>query len=702
MSSLELFNTGQYAQLLIQEDSNNRPDNLSEQLIKQNNKAVLLYVQEKNASHRLQMASMWSQCLQTCASVPATLSVIHAELSALYNVSYSSLLVDVNFDKGLAMWIRTLTRFHWCLQGKHVTPIPPDEDLHERCVQLLNTCTSLIWCYSNNREVLQLYCHCVWIWGIYELASNRCLRARDLWSSLAQNLLAVGDLSTHPKQPICKPALCLPLFLDHRQVDTSPDQVLQITGFLEGIAASRLHQYDRVLSLLEMVTQENMALFAKFVTGYALWRQARFSESISVLMEVVRSRDLLTPRMEARVHCLIGCCFSKMDKVQLSIATYKEALCCDFSYLRPLYLTAGQYRLLEQHDLELECLNLLVTALEMREETVSGSLDRLDVMSLVEMGDSDIQYSQALYSMASRAAQLNRHDVSAEKYTELLKYLTSYKATAVKECESLPPLRLLHHEATESLLNSHRYTECLDLCDHMLACCHGDTGILQCSKERAYSALNKNHDGWKHCEFMSHESSGFEMLTEDLEKELGERSQGCSKISDSWKGFERPHVYKKKKMRDTDGNISDENHCKTDPVALKLKGLCLLKLGKPEAAFACVQSAIDAVSLSRAIRIQAVIKDLQEPPTKQRRLTASTSPRTNRLMDNDDSQSDSVALTGQCIRDNRKDDAGSTHAAGIKLELELYQIAADILKSINKQSDARHFIRLSAELKLIE
>lgn len=71
-------------------------------------------------------------------------------------------------------------------------------------------------------------------------------------------------------------------------------------------------------------------------------------------------------------------------------------------------------------------------------------------------------------------------------------------------------------------------------------------------------------------------------------------------------------------------------------------------------------------------------------------------------MHNNETQSDSVALAGQSIRGNRKDDTGSKPAAGIQLEMELYEIAADILQSMNKQSDARHFKRLSAELKLIE
>lgn len=53
--------------------------------------------------------------------------------------------------------------------------------------------------------------------------------------------------------------------------------------------------------------------------------------------------------------------FCVQGKLRLCVQMNKEALSTDFSFLLPLYHTSLQYRKLNIQDIELECLNLLVT-----------------------------------------------------------------------------------------------------------------------------------------------------------------------------------------------------------------------------------------------------------------------------------------------------------------------------------------------------
>ncbi|XP_035685788.1 uncharacterized protein LOC118422375 [Branchiostoma floridae] len=197
-----------------------------------------------------------------------------------------------------------------------------------------------------------------------------------------------------------------------RPVGPPVHYLLSCCLYLDGNIAGCLQELDRQ-------TAEQAFLPASYLKGYVLYVEKRYEESILALQACLNSpsSDLCT---KARVLNLMGCCCAQQGKPHTAIQLFREALRCDFSHHSALYNISLQYLALGLGDVELETLNLLVTALE-NDETRKDScknqvLDpvlQLDstapgTATLLTSPHTCIPLHQALYVLAKRCLELER------------------------------------------------------------------------------------------------------------------------------------------------------------------------------------------------------------------------------------------------------------------------------------------------------
>ncbi|WAR07093.1 hypothetical protein MAR_017051 [Mya arenaria] len=388
---LDLFDNGQFAAASDQlTNITGHTTDLTTQLATENNAAVLAYIQlkaQRTSSDADLFKWKFENCLQNCA----VCRVFHPRKTKL------------NYD---------------C-------------DEKSACVSLIRQCLKAIGVASacGYMPVCCLLARCVWLWCIQETRINNHTEAEQLLHTLADAINKTDFLNVHRAEVTGDyPVLTFPLYADHIQLPVTPGLEGPLSSVLWVVSLSGNTRYDQVVSVLDTVKDQHLAPSVKFLSGFASYKLGQYTEGISTLMEIVRSQPPATPRLRARVHFLIGLCFTKLtcpvavfqDKRPLGLAMFREALCADFSFLRPLYTTALQYRSFGDNDMELECLNLLTM---MRDSPGLPVTSGVDVLSLVDFEDEDITYPTALYTLASRALKLHKFDVAAEKYTILLQHL---------------------------------------------------------------------------------------------------------------------------------------------------------------------------------------------------------------------------------------------------------------------------------------
>ncbi|XP_053396748.1 uncharacterized protein LOC123552751 [Mercenaria mercenaria] len=684
----DLFEKGQYQSVLDELQKRPQygpsPSSLAEQLSVSNNMAVCKYlmVQEQHEETRKTYCKEFVDILKRCSSVPAREDVLLVELSALYNYIYCYTEAYCNTET----W--TQEAGIYCQVYKTFTRVCRLMSLQKRkgdILQYRDTKTACFALFDDVLEKLQFgigkeslfihVCQCIVILSVRGIMNEDGSMTYKLLDRVKNVPRGIYDTDAHRQQ-----TFCLPMKMEHSQLTlVHRDHIMDVTSFLMGICLCRTQSWEEAFTTLEGINTSQIKDVAQFLSGFCLLKSGRCTESICCLMEVLRSGESLTQRLKARIYNLIGKCFDKLEKCQLSIQMFKEALCADFSYLVPLFNTSLQYRNQEDEDMELECLNLLVTALEMREVQMVH-YEGIDLICLLSTEDEDISYVKALYSLSNRSLQLNRYDVAAEKYVSLLDYLKSWKADK-RGTLSIPPLLQVHHEAIEALLKSRKYEECITLCDHVLLCYHNNI-----------SSLN--------------ESS---LLSQTLDQSLLSQSQGHPSNSQTVTG--------KRKLNELSQSQSDEEHFgDMDVIALKYKAAALVKMGDNSGSLVCLQRAIDSITGYRKFRLQQKMKDLtnsHEPDRKRQKMDPSLSATLensshieshDRTAGTSESSSKDVTHSSQNICDKASviSELFLDSNKMLELEHELYKMTAEILESLEKKKDALHYSRLASQIENIK
>ncbi|WAR07052.1 hypothetical protein MAR_017010 [Mya arenaria] len=382
-------------------------------------------------------------------------------------------------------------------------------------------------------------------------------------------------------------------------------------------------------------------------------------------MEIVRSQPPATPRLRARVHFLIGLCFAKLtcpvavfqDKRPLGLAMFREALCADFSFLRPLYTTALQYRSFGDNDMELECLNLLTM---MRDSPGLPVTSGVDVLSLVDFEDEDITYPTALYTLASRAHKLHRFDVAAEKYTILLQHLR---------------------------------TGTVQLCDHVLACYHGNAVSMDTTYDPSQGS---SHSG----EFTDELPRAGDVIDfvynkRVVNKNFSQNSKNNEDLSNNGEEMETSCSGQSLKRKYSEDRASECHHGDTDVVALKFKALALHKIGKIEDALICLKRQKMRAVMGSSSEPQSKRRKIQEPGANGKKM----SDKDSTLRDDNSIEKLNVTKGSSAKLNSGENKLAGLHGTSLELECELYEMTSNILDSLKKSKDAAHFRRLSTELK---
>ncbi|XP_078617628.1 Fanconi anemia group G protein-like [Branchiostoma floridae x Branchiostoma japonicum] len=285
--------------------------------------------------------------------------------------------------------------------------------------------------------------------------------------------------------------------------------------YLDGNIAGSLQE-------LESQTAEQPFLPASYLKGfvlfgYVLFGEKRYEESILALQACLNSpsSDMCT---KARVLNLMGCCCAQQGKLHTSIQLFREALRCDFSHHSALYNISLQYQALGLGDVELETLNLLVTALEgkdLRKDSCKNQvLDpvlQLDstapgTATLLTSPHTCILLHQALYVLAKRCLELERYEAAAQRYVDLLATVLDTSVLQPSTPGSpFPPLDLqtVYCKAALALLKAQRYEDAIAVCDKLLTKMppnnqwQTDTDPSHDSFSLSHNAVHSSHDSLK-------------------------------------------------------------------------------------------------------------------------------------------------------------------------------------------------------------
>ncbi|WAR07050.1 LOW QUALITY PROTEIN: hypothetical protein MAR_017008 [Mya arenaria] len=444
-------------------------------------------------------------------------------------------------------------------------------------------------------------------------------------------------------------------------------------------------------------------------SGFASYKLGQYTEGISTLMEIVRSQPPATPRLRARVHFLIGLCFAKLtcpvavfqDKRPLGLAMFREAMCADFSFLRPLYTTALQYSSFGDNDMELECLNLLTM---MRDSPGLQVTSGVDVLSLVDFEDEDITYPTALYTLASRALKLHKR-----------KSLIMNEIGGVKRLASIlqdqPVIMLFNFKlfhvkfyfvclcrfdvAAEkyTILLQHLRTGTVQLCDHALACYHGNTVSMDTTYDPSQGS---SHSGEFTDELPRAEDViDFVYNKRVVNKKFSQNSKNNEDLSNNGEEMETSCSGQSLKRKYSEDRASECHHGDTDVVALKFKALALHKIGKIEDALICLKRQKMRAVMGSSSEPQSKRRKIQEPGANGKKMSDTDST----LRDDNSIEKLNVTKGSSAKLNSGENKLAGLHGTSLELECELYEMTSNILDSLKKSKDAAHFRRLSTELK---
>ncbi|XP_078699941.1 uncharacterized protein LOC144926792 [Branchiostoma floridae x Branchiostoma belcheri] len=270
--------------------------------------------------------------------------------------------------------------------------------------------------------------------------------------------------------------MCHLLDEESRGLHPPVEYLLACCYYLDGNTAVCLQELDSPAA-------DQQFLPASYLKGYVLYGEKRYEESILALQDSLSS-PVLDLCSKARVLNLMGCCCAQQGKPHTAVQLFREALQCDFSLHMALYNISLQYRALGLGDVELETLNLLVTALE-NEDSRNDSCKNQVLDLVLQLNNaapganlltgsqsSCILLHQALYVLAKRCLEQERYEAAAQRYVDLLAAVLEAPVmqapTQTGSPYSLLDIQTVYCEAALSLLKAHRYEDAISVCDKLL------------------------------------------------------------------------------------------------------------------------------------------------------------------------------------------------------------------------------------------
>ncbi|XP_077977760.1 Fanconi anemia group G protein homolog [Glandiceps talaboti] len=230
-----------------------------------------------------------------------------------------------------------------------------------------------------------------------------------------------------------------------------------------------------------------MWLSAKYMLGYLYYQENQIQKCLTVLQEILQTPVVdRVPRYTAIVMNLMGCCLAKQGKHQTAIHNFSESLHEYFHYTTALYNIALQYRQLQLYDAELETWNLIITIMENKETDVDRSDSNQDLVMEFCPGfideskcvqltrpKSELNITLVLYIMARRCLELQRYDVAAQRYLDLLAILMDHSIIQINGSNGLgfhlPDITTIFKETVSALLLDHRYNDVIVVSEQVVS-----------------------------------------------------------------------------------------------------------------------------------------------------------------------------------------------------------------------------------------
>ncbi|KAL4233052.1 hypothetical protein ACF0H5_007738 [Mactra antiquata] len=673
---IDLFNNGNcktlYKQLINQQKAQSS-NKLADQLLLSNNIAVCQVLMSETSSQSCHGDYEFIDILKKCYSIPAREESLYVELTVLYNYVYNELITKKHENSSYcySLIYKTCQKVLMCGKIGHKvkqSDILLYEDMKTAAWTTIQKCLNMLQLYAAEPILFEVFLQLVILLCVIEMMNSNSEIVKPCLCDI-NKMFSHKDFKVNTSRHDIL-SLCLPLYIDQVQLTLrSSDGIKDVFTLLLSVCLSNDSLWNDAIKLLETCDSACMKSISQFYLGFGLFKEERTTDSISCLMEVLRCTDNRTQRFKARVCNLIGQCFSRMDKSHLSVQMYKEALSSDFSYLLPLYYTSLQYRKLGMDSLELECLNLLVTALEMRNS--SPVKDRKeDLFVLIKTEDDDLHYLFSLYSLALRTLQLKRFEVASEKYMQLIDCLKSWKGD-IK----------IHHETIEALYKSEKYTECIQLCDKLISCCHGNTSnnSIILSQTFDQSVLSQSQSYWNDSLTIEQSCTPVSMEISKYDGLIGSQS-----------GRKRKHDEMNQSQTEEEGYIT------SDVIALRYKAESLYKMGDNTAALSCLERALDSITSSRRKKLHQCMYNISDnvvhEPVKKKQKTNTSISSVKDSVSRPDEQSTHDDVVN-ILQDSMK---------SLELERILYEKTAEILTVLKKNKDAQHFVRLAKQIESVE
>ncbi|XP_064627102.1 uncharacterized protein LOC135487402 isoform X2 [Lineus longissimus] len=273
--------------------------------------------------------------------------------------------------------------------------------------------------------------------------------------------------------------------------DENAARVFRTMSLLLGLCHNLAGQYKECIEAIEENQPNDMEFYCKYLRANSLFHQNKPESALLALTNVISD----IPILQARLYDLIGCCYEKLNKPQTALHHNRQAMEKCFTYKMPLYNTSVLYQQLGQHDVELESLNLLVTALEEGDEgkcpaSISPSEEMIDInlsvgRYVVESISPDINLEVALYVFARRCLEMEQFEIASQKYLNLIKVLSGKKGPrrATPLMIKLPGIRTIFLETAYSLVMSGRYDDAVTICERIL----GRMTAINASKDMFFS-----------------------------------------------------------------------------------------------------------------------------------------------------------------------------------------------------------------------
>ncbi|XP_029437543.1 Fanconi anemia group G protein isoform X2 [Rhinatrema bivittatum] len=213
---------------------------------------------------------------------------------------------------------------------------------------------------------------------------------------------------------------------------------------------------------------------AAFLQGLRVMEEGDLLAASAILQEA--GAGMCSRRVLAEIYTSIGCCCQRMDKPQMALQYWKQALQMDFQCLPALYQSSVLLHRMGKADAELEALGLLHEALESSSQGTAPTsphfLVRVELMVRVPALTSVFaapNRSEVKYLLARRCLQMGRIEEAVEHYLDLLATLQEMGWQPRVLLPSLPRVPEIFLEATSALLQREQYHDALTVSEEIVS-----------------------------------------------------------------------------------------------------------------------------------------------------------------------------------------------------------------------------------------